>query len=365
MFDLSSPATTAGHLYANRGIATQWFGHFWNLRNGGRLAVFSCVSLTANLLWLSSAFGQANDGKSLLTVASPVTSGKHVNPRDAKAGTVFPATTTAIESQSVETLPAPIGNDDLRLGVLLRAARNAVGLNDVPLAIQRFEKLFREFPEYSEAKTEYIGLLIQNGRLALAEQLLAKTVQQQPDSTEALELYANILVQQGKHALAESTLRRMVESGQATIETVVNFARVLAWQGKLGEASLVFQQRLQNVGPLSNQVENDIANLLIEIKRPAEAMQLLTRLYQNNPNDPSILVNMVLANARLGQDSAVYESIALLNQCQLAAPDQRLTLGDTLYREGYFRIALQVYQSMQQFQPLSEQPHSTASSHWT
>ena len=351
MFDSTSPAIISGRSDANRRNAIQLFRHVWKLRIGWIFAVLSCVSPSATSLWLTSAFGQASDGKSLLPAPASQNPGKRFNPRDTNAGIDSPPTRTPVESQSIESLPTPIGADELRLGVLLRAARNAVGLHDVPLAIQRFEKLFREFPDYSEAKIEYIGLLIQNGQLPVAEQLLARMVQQQPDSSEALELYANILVQQSKHAIAESTLRRMVESGQTKIETVVTFARVLAWQGKLGEASLVFQQRLRDIGPLSNQVENDIANLLIEIKRPADAMRLLSHLYQDNPNDPAILVNIVLANARLGQDSAVYESIALLNQNQFAVPNQRLTLGDILYREGYFRYALQVYHSIQQFDP--------------
>lgn len=247
-------------------------------------------------------------------------------------------------SQPPESLlPAPVVVDPLRLGVLVRAARNAVKLGDLNLAIQRFEDLFDEFPNYVEAKPEYVGLLVQAGRLERAQALLESMIAQFPDVAEYHSIYADVMIQQGKHVEAARSLRQIVASGQASVEMTITFARVLAWKGNLREAQQVYQTKLLNLGLLPLETEADLASLLMEINRPGDAIEILSRLQQSDPANPDVLAALVLANTRIGQDQVVHSYLGSLRENPSFDQQTRLMLADTLYREANHELALQLY----------------------
>ena len=234
--------------------------------------------------------------------------------------------------------------DQLRLRVLIRSARNAVGLGDLDLAIKRFEQLLAEFPDYVEAKPEYAGVLIQAGRLAQAQTQLEELVAKFPDIAEYHAMYANVMIQQGKHVDAARSLRQLVNSNQASDEMTITFARVLTWQGNLTEAQQVYQTRLMNLGSLPLETEAELASLLMEINRPGDAIRLLLRLQESDPSNPDVLAALVLANARIGQRDIIHSYLESLRQNPSLTQSTRLTLADTLYREGEHQTALLLYQ---------------------
>lgn len=242
-------------------------------------------------------------------------------------------------------------SEHLRASVLLRAARNAVGLGDISLAIARFEELFAEFPSHLNATSEYVGLLVQAGQLQKAERHLETIISTQPDNFQFDEIYADILIQQGKHISAETSLRRLAESSNATLENIVTFARVLVWQGKRDEANEIYQQRLTNLGMLPASTESDIAALLMELNRSADALGILARLHESAPENLEVLSDLILANTRLGHEVLVFQQLPALLQSPFVKSHQLLELADTLYRESHYRIALQVYQSASQRDP--------------
>lgn len=244
-----------------------------------------------------------------------------------------------------DVLPEPIVIDQLRLDVMLRAARNAVGLKDIALAISRFEELFDEFPTHVDSKVEYVGLLVQSGELTKAQTQLEQLMQARPNRLDYYALYSDILIGQGKFLNAEYSLQKLVESGQADTQTIVTYARVLAWQGKLDEANKIYQDRLSMLSMLPQTTEIHVAGLLMELKRPMEAAVLLARLHESDPANADLLAKLVLCNARLGQEANVFEYLESLRQNPFLSQYQRLELADTLYRENRFQIALQLYQS--------------------
>ncbi|KLU02993.1 TPR repeat protein [Rhodopirellula islandica] len=254
-------------------------------------------------------------------------------------------------SRSPEELPAPDSDQEIRRGILLRAVRNAVSLGDIPLAIERFEDLFQEFPGQTDLKIEYIGLLIQSGNLTKAEQSLKVLVEQFPDSIPFHILHAELLIQQGKHLNAERSFRKIVESGEANVDVLISFARVLAWQGNLAEAVEVYERHLRDLPGLPLQNELAIAELLIEIQHPGDAVAVLLRLYESDPGNPQVLVMLVLANSRMGENVVIHRYLEELQSNPEFTFDSRIELADTLYRDGADRLALMVYQSASVLRP--------------
>ncbi|WP_404308516.1 tetratricopeptide repeat protein [Neorhodopirellula lusitana] len=259
----------------------------------------------------------------------------------------FPGGEMASETggvQGAETLPEPIVTQELRRGVMVRAARNAVGLSNLPLAIQRFEELLAEFPTYSEVKPEYVGLLIQANQLAKAEIVLKQLIAEFPDVVEYHSMYANFMLQQGKHDLAASSLQQIVNRSDASPQVQITYARILAWQGKQDSARQFYESRLRSLGPLPFKVDADLASLLLELDRPGEAIEVLTRLLQADPGSPSVTAALVLANARIGNDDIIHSYLESLRENPSFDQISRIGLADKLYREGHDQLALQLYQ---------------------
>src|ERR1700733_4669106 len=81
-------------------------------------------------------------------------------------------------ANSAQPSDAPPESDPatLRSQVLLRAARNAVSLGNLPEALARFAELVQLAPHGQQARFEYAGLLAQVGRYEDARRELEKLV---------------------------------------------------------------------------------------------------------------------------------------------------------------------------------------------
>ena len=124
------------------------------------------------------------------TVPTPFASAKDPPPQlvpvfpDA-ANTDPSATNSPSVPESTEELPPPLqdfdrpkdaahdqtaapsgepGRERNRVDLLLRAARNAVALHDIPEVLSRFEELLELASQNHQARSEYVGLLLQAER---------------------------------------------------------------------------------------------------------------------------------------------------------------------------------------------------------
>jgi tetratricopeptide (TPR) repeat protein len=234
----------------------------------------------------------------------------------------------------------------MRQGVLLRAARNAVGQNDLPLALLRFDELFEEFPQPSDVRFEWVGVLISAGKLEEAEKELATLTQDDPTNMDFQSRYSDLLLQRGKYELAERSLRELVNSGAGSVEAIATLAHVLAWRGKKQEATELYFQRLLNIGRVSTEADMRIARLLMEIDRPSDAVQIINRLLEQQPSKPELAVELVLAWTRIGAEAEMQQSLAMLLANPYVSAAQRMSLADTLYNEGHLQSALLLYQQI-------------------
>ena len=236
--------------------------------------------------------------------------------------------------------------DPIREGVLLRSARNAVGQNDFPLALQRFDELFSEFPQPENIRFEWVGLLISAGKLDEAEKELTTLTRSDPTNMVYQSQYSDLLLQRGKHELAERSLRELLNNGAASIEAIATLARVLAWQGRKQEAIELYNQRLLNIGRVPIEADMRIARLLMEVDRPREAVQIIHRLLEQQPTHPELGIDLVLALTRIGAEAETHRAMAMLFENPFVLPNHRMGLADTLYLEGHFPLALQLYQQV-------------------
>jgi tetratricopeptide (TPR) repeat protein len=248
-------------------------------------------------------------------------------------------------------LPPLDSDPEIRQSVLLRAARLAVSMQDVPLAIERFEELFAEYPDYNEVKAEYVGLLIQMRALPKAQKVLEAALKTDPYQVDLQTLYADVLLQQDMHQAAEQTLRNMLDRDQASLELVIKLARVLAWQNKYQEAVMLYESRLANLGVVPPAFLSSISSLLLELKRPNEALVMFRQLQQETPTDPIPVAGMLQAAVQLGDETAAFQYLEMLQHNAAFTPQQQIELGDTFYRDGHDRFAILLYQSASQLTP--------------
>ncbi|MCA9181283.1 MAG: tetratricopeptide repeat protein, partial [Planctomycetales bacterium] len=90
---------------------------------------------------------------------------------------------------------------------------------------------------------------------------------------------------------------------------------------------------------------------MLEIDRPADALQVLMRLREQQPGDPQITADLVLAYARIGDEGLATENVSQLERLGGLKQTERKTLADTLFREGHQRLAMNVYQQMVSIDP--------------
>ncbi|WP_145076023.1 tetratricopeptide repeat protein [Aureliella helgolandensis] len=258
---------------------------------------------------------------------------------------LYPEQSSAADQLSNAVLPKPENPaSSLRRDVLVESARNAVALQDLELASQRFENLLIEFPAFEEARSEYVGILSQRGLWADAQVQLEQLLEMHPSEVAYYSRYADLLIQQGKFVSAEGTLKRMLEEQPGEPEAYIVLGRLLVWQGKTAEAAKLYDTHLKSAGNLPPALEAKLARFLMEINRPQQAIAIISRLLEMQSDDPELTLDLLLAHARLGHEALVFDLLGTIAEYPGVQPSQRIALADTLYREAYYRPALMLFE---------------------
>ena len=260
------------------------------------------------------------------------------------------------ESPAREASPvefAPIKRDADQ-ALLLQAARNAFHLEDSETAIQRFTDYLRRYPNDAEVRLEFAGILSANNRAAAGAAQVEHLLKQFPDNLSVLRRYADMQMQLNQYEKAEPILDRLIQFDEHRIDAAVDLARVYANTSRRQAAVQIYQQYLKGVATQESGRKLQFARLLLDIRRPTEALQLLLDLHSTEPLDMDVLQLMILASARTGKKTNTLEYIDRLQSIEPENTTARHESALQLFREGYFRESLLVDQQILDFESNNE-----------
>ena len=117
------------------------------------------------------------------------------------------------------------------------------------------------------------------------------------------------------------------------------------------EAQQIFDQFLSDPKNLAPAEQRDLADLLVQMDRPAEAIRLLRPLYQADPTEEAGVANLVLAEVRLNNRLGALALIDRAAETPIKDAGLWLELATRLYREHADTEALTVSQRVARERP--------------
>lgn len=180
--------------------------------------------------------------------------------------------------------------------------------------------------------------------------------------------------QRGKLNSALAHYRR-VTSGDRALDASLHRALVLGRMGRLDEARQILEQLAEQYPPLAARFADAESEMLIQAGHPRQAVSVLDKALQRNPDDPALLYSHALALEKLGEVAAAEGDLRrilqrspndaqalnalgymitvhggdyaqareLIEKANRLAPDDPAimdSLGWVLYRQGHARQAL-------------------------
>ena len=238
--------------------------------------------------------------------------------------------------------------------ILLRAARNSVAMGDISEALARFEKLLWLVPRKHEARFEYAGLLLQAGRLSESRRQLERLVAEKEHVGDYRLALADLLLRLKEYKAARAQLRGLLGDERLGHLAAIKIARSFVLDDRLLEARRFFDKHVSNLRGLDTTTEIALAQLLIEMQRPAEAVRVLTPLHDANLADETVSATLLLALVQMNARLDALQFIGKLEQQSLKDSGIWLELAARLYQEQAFPEALALYQQAWRRHP--EQP---------
>jgi tetratricopeptide (TPR) repeat protein len=240
----------------------------------------------------------------------------------------------------------PTGIANRRAEILLRSARNAVALGDIPEAVARFDKLLRLTPGDQQARFEYAGLLLRLGRFSDGRQQLERLVAEQPNTGTYRLALADLLLRLKDYQGAREQLSRLLPDKLLGQRAAIKIVQSLMWDHRLAEAQQFYEQHVAKLQNLDSETELALAQLLIDIQRPADAVRMLMPMHEAHRADDKISAALVLALVRMNSRSS---ALHLIDQWE-DQPNKDfgtwLDLATRLYQEQAFPEALAVYRQI-------------------
>jgi MSHA biogenesis protein MshN len=126
--------------------------------------------------------------------------------------------------------------------------RKAVALLDqgrLADAEEGFQAALKHYPEHHQARQGLLGLLVQARKLEEAERVLEEGVRLSPGQTGFSMTLARLQADRGDNAQATATLQRGLEHAQGSAEYAAFLAALLQRQGRHEEAIEQFQAALR------------------------------------------------------------------------------------------------------------------------
>ncbi len=135
-----------------------------------------------------------------------------------------------------------------------------------------FEEVTRRAPDLPNAWVGLGRVLHKLGLLEPAAAAFERTLSLDPHATAALEGRGIIAAELGDAREAERLLMSAYRSRQPSSGMLQWVGRSLMMQGRLGDAELAFRETLETPGPPSANVENNLANIMVDRGRIADGL---------------------------------------------------------------------------------------------
>ena len=262
-------------------------------------------------------------------------------------------------------------NDEMRCDVIMAAARNAAQLENLPLAVERFQQLNQFGPLSSDARIEMAGILYELQRVNDAVTLL----QEGKRTPNELMLLASIYSSEKQFAQAAKTYRQVLEQEPLDLQAMRGVADNSYWGQDLAAAAEAYRKVLVR-SPGDAKVTELLAEVLLSKQEYAESLELYAALLNQKPNqlelwngfllaaeraprlnaaqkrrlatiygqfgqcqDDRVLVNLLNAVSKHGGSQ---EALALMQHLVKRTPsstDLRLRLADALHQARQFELA--------------------------
>lgn len=258
----------------------------------------------------------------------------------------------ARESATLESVaPTMAVGSDASADLLLQAARNAVRTQDLNAAVERFLLYLKKQPDAADVRFEFAGLLTQVGRLEAAAAQFEHLQVQSPGTEKYLRGYADLLLRLNQNDRVEPILHQLVQYPEERSRAAIQLARIYSSTRRKQAAIKVYEQHLQYQFPRNGEDQLRLAQLLNEINLPDRALEVLSSLESTNPLNAEVIRELVVANARVGDQVATSEYVGKLTSIQPENIGLRDMLAKQLHDEGFYQPAMMVDQQILTFDP--------------
>jgi predicted Zn-dependent protease len=226
--------------------------------------------------------------------------------------------------------------------LLLGAARNAVRLRNWDAALTRFEDYFRGHGEDTELRKEYLGVLVQAGRLQDALRAYQELLARFPGDADLRAAYADLAVRLRDYRQAVDLLAPALRHDPGNRELATRLARAYVFEDEFPRALEVFDRHLAALRPGDEIIPENFPALLVDVERPADALAFLRPMLTGKPPNPELQATLVRARARQGDRPGALEALQALAAAGPEAIKVRLNLAETLYASEDFEVAAAV-----------------------
>jgi tetratricopeptide (TPR) repeat protein len=226
--------------------------------------------------------------------------------------------------------------------VLLRSARNAVALGNLEDAAKRYEDLIRQYPRSTAGLKEYAGILVQQRRLLEAVAQYETLIRVDPSSTQARISLANIYMGMKELGFAAEQLEKALAIDPELMEAGIMLARIHAWNNEFEKATEVYQEYLQGLDTSDPAARQLMVALLLDTRRPEEALPVLQNLLEEDPTDSAVLADMARAYTMLGNHVEAIGIVRELSDLDSIDASELLELSYFMRDSGNFRAAIEL-----------------------
>lgn len=234
-----------------------------------------------------------------------------------------------VKGQPVELLP-PLQQQNIEYDIMLRAARNAVATKEWEEAVRRFDALLEKFPDDVKSRGELAGVLIQANQIERAIREYRKLVDASPEEVAYMASLIDALISQKKYDEAIGFLEGEERAGRMSATAAAKFAVVLGYAEQRERAIQIYDKYLSKANLSDPALQELLAPVLIQLRRPQDARPMLEEIQRRKPNDLATAGNLVLVYLQIGQ---LAQAVAMAERMAPMQPeniDYRLDFAERL-----------------------------------
>ncbi|MDE0585865.1 MAG: tetratricopeptide repeat protein [Planctomycetota bacterium] len=226
--------------------------------------------------------------------------------------------------------------------ILLSSARNAVSLGNLDDAATRYEDLLRQYPRSTEGLKEYAGILAQQRRLLEAVTQYEALIRVDANNTDARISLASIYMEMKELGFAAEQLGKALAIDPELVEAGIMLARIHAWNNDFEKATEVYHEYLQGLDTSDPATRQLMVALLLDTRRPQEALPILVELLDDDPTDSTVLADLARAHTMLGNHVEAIGVVREISDLEEIDRPALLELSYFMRDSGNFRAAIEL-----------------------